>query len=212
MFKSQIRPITTQICDLYLKYFGCEVADQDKPWAPHTVCMTCVKNLTDWDKTNGAKQMPFATPMYWMEIQDHSKCYFCLTNVAGFNKTNKNKIVYPEKSSATKPQPFQKHEKRPKPGSAESTPKASSTSSQETSASQSFEDNNSPKLFTQPKLNDFVRNMNLSKQRAELCGQNLKDMNLLGPECFFAWYRDREADFRDFFVTESLVTFCVDIE
>ena len=34
----------------YLAYFGVKVGDQDKNWASHQVCKTCVENLRQWTK------------------------------------------------------------------------------------------------------------------------------------------------------------------
>jgi len=34
----------------YKSYFGCEIGDQDKAWAPHICCLTCTANLNSWSK------------------------------------------------------------------------------------------------------------------------------------------------------------------
>ena len=79
-FKKQKRNLTPLIKKCYEHYFGCKVGDQDKDWAPHVCCVTCVKLLTGWVK--GSRHMPFAVPMIWREPKDHiSDCYFCITNV-----------------------------------------------------------------------------------------------------------------------------------
>ena len=77
-FKDQRRSLTPLVKKCYELYFGCKVGDQDKNWAPHICCLTCVKRLTDW--TTGSRHMNFAIPMVWREPQDHSSdCYFCIT-------------------------------------------------------------------------------------------------------------------------------------
>ena len=48
------------ICD----YFGVKLRDQDKPFAPHVCCKTCVENLRDW-RNGKRKSMPFVIPMVW---------------------------------------------------------------------------------------------------------------------------------------------------
>ena len=78
--KSQRRGITQLAKYAYNAYFGMKLGDQDKKWAPHIICSTCNKNLTQWLKGKG--KMQFAVPMTWREPLDHTTdCYFCLTNV-----------------------------------------------------------------------------------------------------------------------------------
>ena len=88
----------------YELYFGCKVGDQDKNWAPHICCLTCVKRLTDWVK--GSRHMYFAIPMVWREPQDHSSdCYFCITQIKGISSKSKHTIKYPNLPSAMRPVP-----------------------------------------------------------------------------------------------------------
>ena len=69
-FKSQRRHFTPLIKKCYEQYFGCKVGDQDKIWAPHMCCVTCVSLLTAWEK--GSRHMYFAIPMVWREPKDHT--------------------------------------------------------------------------------------------------------------------------------------------
>ena len=41
----QRQEITDFVKKAYLAYFGVKVRDQDKNWASHQVCRTCVENL-----------------------------------------------------------------------------------------------------------------------------------------------------------------------
>ncbi|KAJ8722855.1 hypothetical protein PYW07_006250 [Mythimna separata] len=101
-FQKQRRNFTNLVLECYHQCFGFSVAHQDKFWAPHVCCITCVKNLTDWKK--GARAMPFAVPMIWTEPRDHvSDCYFCLTDIKGINYKKKNTVIYPNVSSAIRP-------------------------------------------------------------------------------------------------------------
>ena len=34
---------------MYKAYFDCYLGNQDKSWASHVSCLTCVKILSDWD-------------------------------------------------------------------------------------------------------------------------------------------------------------------
>lgn len=161
--------------------------------------------------------MPFACPMYWMEIVNHENCYFCKTNVSGFNKKNKSAIQYADVSSVIKPIPYNDNEDGPLPKKArmiESDKSSGSSSPNEnvqTSKESSFE-STAPKLFSQQLLNDFVRNMSLSKIDSQICGRFLGAQNLLMPECSYSWYRDRQMEFLPFFKVEDDVTFCCDVE
>ena len=56
------RNMTERVKQVYEKYFGCKVGDQDKIWAPHFCCRTCSSALTKW--YNGTiSKLPFAVPM-----------------------------------------------------------------------------------------------------------------------------------------------------
>ena len=39
------RYITNLVTMVYLSYFGINLGDQDKSWAPHKACYDCVENL-----------------------------------------------------------------------------------------------------------------------------------------------------------------------
>ena len=42
IIKKQRENIINFVCKAYHAYFGIKLGDQDKPWAPHVVCHTCV--------------------------------------------------------------------------------------------------------------------------------------------------------------------------
>ncbi|EZA55104.1 hypothetical protein X777_05359 [Ooceraea biroi] len=73
-FKFRRRNFIPLIKNCYQQYFGFCVSHQDKVWAPHICCITCVRLLTGW--ANGSRYMPFAVPMIWQEPKDHLECYF----------------------------------------------------------------------------------------------------------------------------------------
>jgi len=92
-FKDQQQSLTPLVKKCYQLYFGCKVGDQDKNWAPHICCLTCVKHLADWAK--GSWHMNFVIPMVWREPQDHSSdCYFCITQIKGTNSKSKHTVKY----------------------------------------------------------------------------------------------------------------------
>ena len=67
---SQQRVLTTRTRKAYHQYFGCKVGYQEKPWAPHICCNSCVTALNELLKKK-RKTMPFAVPMIWREPTDH---------------------------------------------------------------------------------------------------------------------------------------------
>ena len=110
----QRRNINSFINKIYLAYFGVLLSDQNKSWAPHQVCTTCVETLRSWyqgkkGKNKGKNQgknakLKFGVPMVWREPKNHvDDCYFCLVNVKGFNKKNKQHLQYPNIHSAMRP-------------------------------------------------------------------------------------------------------------
>jgi hypothetical protein len=104
-FKSQRRNFTPLIKKCDELYFGCKVGDQDKYWAPHICCVTCVRLPTGW--VNGSRHTPFAVPMVWREPKDHScDCYICLTNITGITFKSKHTVKYPNVPSAMRPVPY----------------------------------------------------------------------------------------------------------
>ena len=68
-----------------------------------------------------------------------------------------------------------------------------------------------PKLFTQTDLNDLVRDLDLTKNSAELLASRLKDKNLSALGIVVSFYRNRERDLVQFFRMEDKFVFCGDI-
>ena len=98
--ETQRRNITDFVKRVYLAYFKVPLGDQDKRWAPHKVCKTCVETLRSWSQGKNAK-LKFGVPMVWREPSNHlDDCYFCLVNVKGLNKKNKQFLQYPSIPSA----------------------------------------------------------------------------------------------------------------
>ena len=110
------RSITSHIKKLYKAYFHCDIGGQDKSWAPHVCCLTCVKTLSTW-YTRKNVHMKLGVPMIWLEQKDHSNdCYFCQQNYTGCTTTKKKRhIVYPNLQSAIRPVEHSKDLPVPKP-------------------------------------------------------------------------------------------------
>ena len=100
VFDSKVRKIDSFVKKLYFSYFQLKVGRQDKSFAPHIACNTCVEGLRYWyDGTR--KAMLYAIPMQWREQKNHyGDCYFCMVNVTGYNNKNKKGIKYPNLLSA----------------------------------------------------------------------------------------------------------------
>ena len=110
--------------------------------------------------------------------------FFCAVNTAGFSSKNKHQIVYPNLDSATRPVPYDSTLLIP-------VPPADGLDSVEDECDVDVErqdaddvdfdpdiDGEVSKVFTQSELNDLVRGLSLSKEKAELSASRLKEKNL----------------------------------
>ena len=96
----------TKYWTAYRLYFGMDIGDQDKPWAPHAICGSCRSNLEGWLRGSG-KIMSFAVPRVWREPQNHhDDCYFCIINISKYRKVSgRRAITYPSIPSSIEPVP-----------------------------------------------------------------------------------------------------------
>lgn len=216
------RNITDSVKRAYFHYFGFSIGNLDKPWVPHVVCVSCQSILTNWEAGKN-KYLQFGVPMMWrMPTNHHTDCYFCLTKSFGFNRKNKSKVRYPEVSSVTMPIlhtdgiPFPSP-----PGSSSGVTEESRLISQsdlqientkeEISSDEDETDNKEPQLITQSRLNDLVRDLQLSKSKAELLGSRLQQWNLLASETRVSIYRSRSERFSKYFLRHDEFVYCSDI-
>ena len=95
--------VTSFIKHAYYSYFGIELGDRDKFWAPHIVCKSCTEYLRLW--TKGKKiSLKFGIPMIWREPTNHvTDCYFCAIDLTGINRKNRSSLTYPDLDSARRP-------------------------------------------------------------------------------------------------------------
>ena len=144
--------------------------------------------------------MPFAVPMVWREQSDHvTDCYVCMTAIRGFSRKNKSKISYPVCKSAIKPVPHSpdlpvlqlltEKEDSLSVNACEST----STESEKESIKldPSFQHESAPLFINQERLNDRVRDLYLSKEKAEILGSKLQQWNLLEPGTTISSFHSR---------------------
>ena len=219
--KTQRRNITADIKKIYKLYFGCHLGDQDKPWAPHYICSSCSNGLRDWLNKKKAS-MPFAIPMVWREqIDHHEDCYFCRVNLIGFNAKNKHQIVYPNLNSARTPVKHNETLSIPIPPDDKLDSVADDMDVDEGaigipghSADPDYTYEGrilDPKKFTQGDLNDLVRDLSLSKEKAELLASRLNERNLLENNVHISYYRKRNFDLTTFFSIDGPLCYCHDI-
>lgn len=211
--KRRRQSITQFVRRAYHAYFQDKLGDQDKPWAPHTVCKSCVEGLRNWSK--GKKQsLGFGIPMVWREPQNHTDdCYFCMVNTSGFNSKNKKDIIYPDIPSARRPVLHSELLPVPVPKDLElcSTDSSSVAGGSDVDVNYHPDTTDKPQLFLQTELNDLVRDLSLPKNSAELLGSRLKAKNLLAPGTTFSWYRTREQEFIQYFSSEDSLVYCCNI-
>ena len=181
---SQRRSITPLIKKAYHLYFGCKLGDQDMKWTPHIVCKSCAIRLGVWINRKGMA-MPFADPMAWREPSDHSSdCYFCLTPpvATGMSRKKKQRIDYPNISSAIRPVPHREDLPVSEPlkeynlNSEMEEEDMEKTGPHEERTDPDFQGPASESLhkLTQNKLNDLVRDLELPKVKAELLESRMK--------------------------------------
>lgn len=200
VFRIHQRKLTDLLKETYELYFGIRLLHQDQPFAPHICCVTCQKNLLDW-RNKKREKMPFAKPMIWRQGKDHSTdCYFCMTNLCGFNRKNKTYVRYPDVPSAIKPVPHGPTLPVPNLSFTPDSNVQSEVDDKTVSGLEfSTDDQDEPMTLTQGELNDLTRDLNLSKESAQLLGSRLREKRLLKPATTFSWYRHREREFTQFF-------------
>lgn len=181
----QSRRITSSVRQLYKAYFEIDLGDQDKPWAPHTVCVTCISRLGLWSKGK-SKSMPFGIPMVWREQKNHhDDCYFCMVKPLGKNAQSRKFVQYPNIPSAMRPVPHSDEVPIPAVPLHLLDIRSSETSSSEGKQAEDEEYNPStsragkPQCFTQDELDDLVRDLGLSRESAQLLCSRLAEKNFL---------------------------------
>jgi hypothetical protein len=191
------------------------IGDQDKSWAPHVSCGSCRSTLEGWYRGTKRK-MPFAVPRIWREPQNHhDDCYFCMVDI---NKIKRGKgrqnITYPDIPSSTAPAPH--NEDLPIP--VRSIDNQDQTMEQNVSSESEYSDHEStdtsiPHFPIQSEIDDLVRDMALSKAKAEIMTSRLKEWNLLDPSVKISSYRNRHMRFAPFyeFCDSLLLCFCPNV-
>ncbi|UYV73884.1 hypothetical protein LAZ67_11001261 [Cordylochernes scorpioides] len=163
------------------------------------VCKTCVETLRLW--TKGERRLTFGIAMVWRMIKNHDNdCYFYVQDLKHFNRNGKKNIIYKDLYSARLPKPHSLPN-RPLPVFSSSANNLLYDESEDTTQkdielddadSENYGEQERPKRFSQPKLNDLTRDLRLSKQDVELLGSRLKEMSQLEDDVNVTFYWTRE--------------------
>jgi hypothetical protein len=223
-FASTKLAITPIIRKAHNLYFGCKIGDQDKSWAPHICCNSCVTNLRN--RLNRKRQsMPFAVPMVWTEPTNHvSDCYFCMVPPVrkGISKKKKWTLRYPNIPFAMRPVLHGEGLPVPEPpysysleSEDEQDDEIYDSSGPSTSTDPDFEPtvmSSEPHRITQNELNDLVRDLKLSKSNSELLASRLQQWNLLEENVTVSAFRARQKGLVPFFKMEGSLVTCNDVD
>jgi len=132
-------------------------------------------------------------------------------NVVGINAKKLARYKYPDVSSVSKPVPRTASDPLPIcPGiSAKSALKTSSSSLASNESDFVMEEKH---LISQSELSDLIRDLNLSKQKAELLASRLQEWKHLDPKTQVTIYQNRNHAILPFFKKENDMCFCNDIK
>ena len=187
-------------------------------WCVITVrkCFAIGQKENDWDCL-------LELPMVWWEPRYHvTDCYFCTVNTKGVGKKNRHKISYPSIPSAIRP--VRHCEGLPVPvisafSSCEDSDhdqgEREGCKNEMVSESESFSDDtnrlSASEPFSQTELNDFVRDLGLSKKAAEIQATRLQVKHLLDDSAKVSYFRKRDQSFVTFFSEQKQFGYCHDI-
>jgi len=212
-----------QIKKAYHLYFGCKLGEQDKKWAPHTVCKSCAIRLGGWINCKGMT-MPFAIPVVWREPSSHgSDCYFCLTPpvASGMNRKKEQIIDYPNISSAIRPVPHGEDLPMSEPPKdytlnsemeEEDMEKTGPHEEEPTEPDFQGPASVSHHKLTQQELNDLVRDLELPELKAELLANRMKQWKYLDEGVKITLYHYHQKNLEEFFTMESTLVACKDVD
>ncbi|CAH1099085.1 unnamed protein product [Psylliodes chrysocephalus] len=158
MFLKNRQTITDFVKRAYLEYFGVNLGDKGKNWAPHLVCKTFTDNLRQWT-TGKRKCLKFDVPMVWRKPKNHFNDLISnVTRQYALSRTEIPILTFHQLPDISKDEYF--------PSDRCSDVNKSSDANETNSA---YEETSSvPQRFNQNELNDLTRDLNLSKKASEV--------------------------------------------
>ena len=137
-------------------------------------------------------------------------CYFCMVDVSHYKKSkDKKSIVYPSIPSSIAPVPHCEDIPIPEPLVLESSSSASISSEDLTDADfDTAGTSKEPHFPNQQELDNLIRDLELTKENAELLTSRLKGWHLRDPTCKVSKYRKCHLSFSHFFTVSQLHSLC----
>ena len=124
-----------------------------------------------------------------------------MINLKGINSMNKNHVQYVDVPTVIRPIPDGQDLPVPEPdGSMEYSSDSEHRDRAAVAGDDAYkpEDDDRPLPLTQAELNDLTRDLNLSKESAQLLRSRRKEKRLLAQGTTFYWYQDRVKELRHF--------------
>ncbi|XP_049306156.1 uncharacterized protein LOC125776677 [Bactrocera dorsalis] len=198
------RQFRDSIQSIYPKYFGIEPKNIDKPWTPNILCSLCQIILVQWESGSTKRYVKFNVPMIWREPTCHTEdCYICMTKVLGFGKSRK--VIYANVPTVSLPVPHSAEVAYPVSLSTAVSSEYGKSSCNE------FLMKNERNVLSQAQLNDWIRDWELSKEKAELHASRMQQFQFVSPHVKVTYYRNRHEPFAKPYMKEDNVCYCKDI-
>ncbi|KAI6646865.1 hypothetical protein LOD99_9134 [Oopsacas minuta] len=157
--------------------------------------------------------------MIWREPRDHyTDCYFCLTDIKGITSKTKKNICYPNLQSAIRPVEHSTEFEVPKPKKVSFDDDTVENAMLDQDDEEFIpplmppDKTRLPHIINQSKLNNLVRDLNLTKDQSELLGSRLKGWNLLDEETKVSFFRTRQSDFSVHFEMQGSLCYCNNVD
>ena len=158
---------------------------------PNILFTITAKKCFETGQKESQKFCPLAFP--WGGVNPRTistDCYFCLVNIKGVGRKSRRNIFYPSIPSAIRPVPHSDRFPPPVFNGFVSSDEANESETEEfmeceykETDTKSEDSSSETKLafhqFNQSELNDLVRDLDLSKQTAELLASRLNEKHLL---------------------------------
>ncbi|QQP31696.1 Uncharacterized protein FKW44_025380 [Caligus rogercresseyi] len=187
-----------------MAYFKVKLGDQDKSWAPHTVCKTCVEYLRRW--TKGTKtSLKFGIPRYGesrltMQRIVTSAPSILLASTGRIGKASSTPTFHLPAVQWLTAKTFLYQRSHSLPNSDD---EATITDERGDTEEFEYEAQDGPQTFSQCELNDQVRDLSLSKISSELLAPDSKRKIYLA--------RTRHEDYMGYFCQEEDLVYCRDV-